>query len=69
MQIGAPTATKFTHTGQTPGTEITYRVRARRRNVISSPSNIATLYKTGATTAAAATSAAQTAILELKKAA
>ena len=63
VQVGAPTATKFTHTGQTPGTEITYRIRARRRTLISSPSNTATLYKTGAATAA------QTPVLELKKAA
>ena len=43
-QIGAVTAAKFTHSGVTPGMKVVYRVRARRRNVVSDPSNFATLY-------------------------
>ena len=44
VQIGGVTATKFTHSGVTPGQKITYRVVARRRNVYSDPSDVAVLY-------------------------
>ena len=50
VQIGAPTATKFTHQNVTPGVKVVYRVRARRRNVVSAPSNVATLYGAPTTT-------------------
>ena len=45
QMVGSETQTKFTHTGQTPGVPITYRVRAKRRQQISDPSNLADLYK------------------------
>ena len=53
VQIGAPTATKFTHSGVTPGVKVTYRVRARRRSTLSAPSNVATLYGSSTTAAPA----------------
>ena len=42
--IDAVTATRFDHTGQTPGVPVVYRVRARRRGIVSEPSTETTIY-------------------------
>lgn len=41
---GTTTATKFSHTGQTPGTALWYRVTAQRRNIQSEPSQSVGVY-------------------------
>jgi hypothetical protein len=43
--VDVVTATTYRHTGQTPGTPVQYRVRARRGSAISDPSNIAGVYQ------------------------
>lgn len=42
--VGTTTKTTFNHTGQTPGTKVTYRVRAQRGDELSDYSNEATVY-------------------------
>lgn len=42
--VSMTTKTKFVHTGQTPGVQITYRVYAQRDDLQSMPSNMAVLY-------------------------
>jgi hypothetical protein len=42
--VDAVTATKYEHLGQTPGVRATYRIKARRRAVLSDPSNEAVIY-------------------------
>lgn len=42
--IGSDTKCKFTHTGQTPGVMIRYRVCAKRHGITSAPSNEAIVY-------------------------
>ena len=42
--IDVTSATKFSHTGQTPGVKAIYRVRARRGTSVSEPSNEAVVY-------------------------
>ena len=42
--VDAVTATRFDHLNQTPGLPVVYRVRARRRGVLSAPSNETTIY-------------------------
>ena len=58
VEVGAPTATKFDHIGQTPGVKVAYRVVASRAGMASVPTPAVTLY--GAST---------TVTLELAKAA
>lgn len=45
--IVVSTMTKFKHMGQAPGSEIAYRVYARKRNLESAPSNSAIVYLNG----------------------
>ena len=49
VQVSAGTATRFTHSGQTPGAKVTYRIVAKRRNLVSSPSDTASVYDGAAT--------------------
>lgn len=42
--IDVLTRTRFEHKGQIPGQQICYRVRAKRGDVISGPSNVAVVY-------------------------
>jgi hypothetical protein len=42
--VDVVTARTYRHTGQTPGVKVEYRVRARRGNAISDPSNVAVVY-------------------------
>lgn len=42
--VDVVTATKFKHGGQTPGRNVVYRVLARRGDVVSPPSNTASVY-------------------------
>jgi len=42
--VDVTSATKFNHTGQTPGVKAVYRVRARRGTAVSEPSNEAVVY-------------------------
>ena len=42
--VDAVTATRFDHVNQTPGLPVVYRVRARRRGVVSAASNETTIY-------------------------
>ena len=46
--VAVSTATKFSHTGQTPGRHQIYRVRAQRAGLQSSTSNEATVYANAA---------------------
>jgi hypothetical protein len=43
-QIDAVTSTRYTHSNQTPGTQVVYRVRARRGEAVSGYSNTAVVY-------------------------
>ena len=43
-KVDVVTATKYRHTGQTPGVKIVYRILARRSSKLSAPSNEFTLY-------------------------
>jgi hypothetical protein len=45
--IDAVSKTRYEHTDQTPGREVSYRVFAKRRNLKSGPSNTATIYLGG----------------------
>jgi hypothetical protein len=42
--LSVTTTTKFSHMGQTPGTQVVYRVTAQRGGVVSGPSNEAVVY-------------------------
>ena len=42
--VDAVTATKYDHVGQTPGVRATYRVRARRKSMLSPPSVEGVIY-------------------------
>lgn len=42
--VDVVTARTYRHTGQTPGVKVEYRIRARRGNAISDPSNVAVVY-------------------------
>ena len=44
VEVGSVTATKFDHTGQTPGVKVAYRVVAQRAGKTSVPSSSVTLY-------------------------
>ena len=44
-EVGSTSATRFDHSGQTPGMKITYRVTARRAGMSSLPSGSVTLYE------------------------
>ncbi len=46
-RIDAVTSRRYEHAGQTPGVPTFYRVSARRRNVLSLPSNEASVYAEG----------------------
>ena len=46
-RIDGVTARRYEHAGQTPGVPAFYRVSARRRNVLSLPSNEASVYAEG----------------------
>lgn len=46
VQVGSVTRLSFEHTGQTPGVQVVYRLRARRRTEFSNPSNTAIAYDT-----------------------
>ena len=46
-RIDAVTKRRYEHTGQTPGVPTFYRVSARRRNLLSLPSNEASVYAEG----------------------
>lgn len=48
--VSATTATKFDHSGQTPGVKVTYRVVASRAGMLSAPSAAAIVYENNATT-------------------
>lgn len=45
MMIDAIKTTKYEHKNQTPGVKIRYRVRAKSGDLISSPSNVASVYE------------------------
>ena len=43
--VDVVTKTKYIHKGQTPGVRVSYRVKAKRGDLISSPSNVAVVYE------------------------
>ena len=51
VEVGAVTATKFAHTGQTPGVKVAYRLVARRAGMASVASAAATVYGAAPTVA------------------
>ncbi|MEQ1933320.1 MAG: hypothetical protein ABL962_05505, partial [Fimbriimonadaceae bacterium] len=46
VQVGGTTKKAFTHSGQTPGVQVIYRIIAQRNTVSAEPSNTAIVYET-----------------------
>ncbi len=45
VMVDVVTKTKYIHQKQTPGVRVSYRVRAKRGEQVSAPSNVATVYE------------------------
>ena len=45
VMIDVVTKTNYVHKGQTPGVRVSYRVRAKKNEAVSAPSNVATVYE------------------------